>query len=369
MWWTWFMVARAFAQDELATALVEKGKPDWEPKGKALELFGRAETKRGVSAWSDALPLYVESLKALPGCGKCLQGLGRALTGAERWDDAVKVGDHLAKLYPDRKEGPYISANALTKARRPEDAIPAWDRFLAIDTASVVGWNARNLAYLRLGRNDDALKALEGGTKVGEGDMACFKTQVALSKGDVDEARLSFPRCDENGDVEVQRMVEGWLLLQEGKANEAQSKLAQGGGEDDTRLSLALVRLSEGKYDQAVNLTTKLVESSPWALDGQLAHARALYGLNKADEALTVLDQHLTKAGWEAEHPKFGRNDLLLFLASPNRAADVAKEALALKILILQGKGDVAGAEALRVAAVKVHGEGPLFPAPAPAAP
>lgn len=365
IWMSLLAAAPAFAQDDLAAALVEKGKAQWEPKGKALEAFGRAEPKRTNQSWAEAIPLFVQSLQDQPGCGKCLQGLGRSFIGAKRYDDAVKVGQQMAKLFPDHKEGPYITATAYTRARRPADAIPAWDAFLALDPGSVIGWNLRNQEYLKLEEHDDAQKALDGATKLGEGDVACFKTQIALGRGAVDDARLSFPKCDETGDVDVQRQVEGWLLLQEGKANEAQSKLAQGGAEEDTRLALALVRLSEGKFDQASNLMAKLLADVDWALDADLAQARALFGLNKGEEALKVLDARLTKAGWEEQHPKYGRNDVILFLASPHRAKDVCMEALALKILVLQSTGDTAGAEALRQAAVKVHGEGPLFPPPA----
>jgi tetratricopeptide (TPR) repeat protein len=374
MWFSMLFVPVALAQEDLSAALVEKGKPSWEPKGKALETFGRGDTKRGTQAWDEAITILIGSLKDQPGCGKCLQSLGRSLNGAERYDDAVLVGEHLAKLFPDHKEGPSIAAIAQTRARRPEQAVAAWDKYLLIDPASVYGWHERHLAYLRLGEPDSAEKVVDGGpASLGEGDRACFKTEVALSRGSVDDARLAFGKCLEGGDTDVKRMVEGWLLLQEGKIGEAQSKLAQGGAEDDTRLSLAMVRLSEGKYEQSINLTTKLVTDASWALDGQLAHARGLYGQGKVDEALKVLDQVFTRPGWEAEHPKYTRNDVILFLASPTRAKDVCVEALALKMLVLTGKGDAAGAEALRVAALKVHGEHPLLaatlPAPAPAAP
>lgn len=369
MWWLSLLVAApAAAQDELTVALAEKGKPSWEPKGKALESFGRGDTKRKTEAYGEAVTMLVESLTVQPGCGKCLYALGQSFVGQKRWDDAVRVGDHLARLYPDHKEGPYLSALAHTRARRPGDAVAAWDAFLKVDTGNLTGWSQRNLAYLRLERHDDADKALgAAGSGVSEGDLACLRTEIALGRGAVDDARLAFPKCDESGTVDLQRQVEGWLLLQEGKAGEAQSKLAQGGAELDTRLSLALVRLTEGKYDQAVNLTSRLVGDEPWALDARLAHARALHGQGKADEALKELDAALTGDGWQQRHAGYGRNDVILFLASPNRAKDVCMEALALKILILGGKGDAAGAEALRQAAIEAHGASALFPEPAPA--
>ena len=361
--------APAFAQDDLAPALVVKGKVEWEPKGKALEVYSRGDTKRGQQAWADAVPLLVEALQAQPGCGKCLQSLGRALTGGKRYADAVTVGDQLAKLYPDRKEGPYVSANALTLNRDFERAVVAWDAYLAIDKASVYSWNERNLVLLREGKFDEASKRLDApAAGLSDKDVGCFRTEIALAKGDLAAADEAMKLCDESTDADLERSVGGWLQLQHGHLAEGQTKLASGGAEADTRLALALGRLSEGKFDAAANLGVKLIADYPWAKDVQLANARALAGLQKTDEAIAALDASLTGPGWETAQLALGPKDVALFLASPTLPKQVAVEALALKAALLERKGDVAGAQALREAGLKVHGDTALLKPPAPEA-
>lgn len=322
--WSLFVVA-AQAQD---LVLAEANHPRWEARGRALEPFGRGESKRRIEAWGEAIALQQAALDAQPGCGACLTALSTSLVGAGRLEEALRVSEHLSRTWPERSEGPATAASAHDAARDHASAASAWGEVVALEPTDPTAWHQRHLALLRAGRHEDAADALESApAALGEPFVACLEVETALAEGRVDDARLAYPTCDEGHEVQLERQVEGWLLLQEGRRRDAQVRLAQGGAEQETRLALALVRLEEGATDPGINLTTRLLQEVPWAIDVQLAHAEALLADGDAAGALATLDAQLTKQG----APAWTRSDVLLFLASPNRANEVASEARALR--------------------------------------
>jgi tetratricopeptide (TPR) repeat protein len=146
------------------------------------------------------------------------------------------------------------------------------------------------------------------------------------------------------------------------------------GADDNARLTIALVRLEQHNYEGALNLTNKLLEERPWALDGQLAKAEALHGLGREDEALAALKAELLKDGWPELHEGMALEQVILRQRGTTWPKEVALRAEALAIAISVAKGDQAGAQALYDQAVKVSGENErlkaaLQPAPAPAPP
>ena len=61
---------------------------------------------------------------------------------------------------------------------------------------------------------------------------------------------------------------------------------------------IAFIRIDQDKFEMANNLVTRLFPKNDWALDAQLAHAEALHGLGKSDEALAALKATLMGEGW-----------------------------------------------------------------------
>ena len=154
-------------------------------------------------------------------------------------------------------------------------------------------------------------------------------------------------------------------------------KRSQGGAELESRLTLAFVRLNEGKFDQALNLAHKLGEDAPWALDAALAEARALVGLGRQDEAVSLVQARILVTQWAASHPVCDKT--VLTSRGEKWPDDVRAQAAALVIAAHVAKGDTAAAQALHDEAVKALGAHDVLekamtpaaptPAPAPAKP
>jgi predicted Zn-dependent protease len=322
--WSLFVIHAAQAQE---LVLADAHHPRWEPRGRALEPYGRGESKRRIEAWAEAITLQQEALDAQPGCGACLTSLSTSLVGAGRLEEALRVSEHLTRTWPGRSEGPATTAKAHEKARDYASAAEATTRYLELEPEDPTAWHERHTQLLRLGRSAEAADLLASApASLGEPFVACLEVETALAEGRLDDARLAYPTCDEGHEVQLERQVEGWLLLQEGQRRDAQARLAQGGAEQETRLALAQVRLEEGATDPGINLTTRLLQEVPWAIDVQLAHALALVADGDAAGALRTLDAMLA-----VDPTEWTRSDVLLFLASPNRANEVATEARALR--------------------------------------
>ena len=175
----------AAAQD-IAPALAAPKKAKWEAKGKALDPYGLGNTKRKQEAWTEAIPLLVDSLKAQPGCGQCLDALARTLSSAKRYDDALSVARFLDAQYPDRTEGKRRISDTLSEAQRVEECVEATSRLLEVEKADLGLWWRRNRLLLQLGRFDDAKKMLEGAVAAGisKENTACLQIQVLSAQAD-----------------------------------------------------------------------------------------------------------------------------------------------------------------------------------------
>lgn len=352
--------AAAVAQD-LAPVFPEKMKKGkWDPKGKAIEPFLKGDAKRKQEAWGEAIPLLVEAATLQPGCGKCLNSLASTLDGAERYEDAVAVGELMLKYYPDRSEGWARISDAWQDADELEKAIEASTNFLSIMKDDTTHWWRRNSNLIALGRVDEASTLLKGAGDAGVSNdvVKCLETQNLAAQGKVVEARDVYPICDESKDLTLKRVTEGWLLLAEGtNLDLAVTRLSLGGESTHVRLIQAYVRLDQKRYDLADNLALKALSESSWALDAHLAHAEALWGLGKPTEALGVLDQYFMGEGWAERNAKLTTSQVLLRMRGTSWPSQVAQRAAVLKVTILAGQGDYAAAWALREEVLKAYGD------------
>ncbi|MEQ1501634.1 MAG: hypothetical protein ABMB14_05355 [Myxococcota bacterium] len=363
--------AAAGLSADISVALEAPKKAKWDPKGKAIDPFGRGDAKRKQEAWGEAIPLLVESLDAQPGCGKCLSSLSKALVGANRHEDAVRVGELMVKLYPDRKEGWERVSDAWNDADAHEaEAIEATTKFLELDKANSNMWWRRNRLLVYIGQFDTAEGWLTKATEAGlpKEDTACLRVQLLAAKGDPVAARDLWSTCDQGDAVELRRYTEGWLALTEGDTETAAKRLMLAGADDFAELTIAYLRLEQQKYDLAANLTTKLLEDTAWPLDAHLARALALHGLGKDDEARQELEANLMGDGWVEKHKAFDLSKMLLKPKGEGWPKSVGLQAAALEVALLTATGDAAGAKSVYDAAVGLYGDVEQLKAVAPPA-
>jgi tetratricopeptide (TPR) repeat protein len=341
---------------ESALEIPKKGK--WDPKGKAIDPFGRGDAKRKQLAWEEAIPLLVTSLEKQPGCGKCLVSLAIALTEGQRYEDAVRVGQVLNTVYPERKEGWQRISETWTKAQHEEEAIEATSKYLEIEKDDSNMWWRRNQFLLQLGQYDEAAKWFDGAAAAGlpDQDLACLKIQLMAAQSDPVGARDLWSTCDGGENVDLRRYTEGWLAVAEGDPELAAKRLAMSTNDDFARLMIAFIRLDQEKYEVANNLVTRLFPKKDWALDAHLAHAEALHGLGKDDEALAVLTKTLMGEGWQERHKSLSAEQMLLKTRGPEWPKDVGRRAVTVNLEILKAKGDMEGAHALYLQAAEIYG-------------
>jgi tetratricopeptide (TPR) repeat protein len=370
----WFGAdARAEETADLSVALVTVKKPKWDPKGKAIDPFARGDTKRKKEEWDPAIALLLESLEKQPGCGKCLNSLSLALTGADRYAEGAQVGEMLTQLHPERSEGPMRVSTAWLEARELEKSLAATSRFLEfeLEKANTTMWLRRNKILLELGRTDEANTILDSASPtLKDATIACLRIQLLAATDQPAAARELWSTCDEEEDADLRRTSEGWLAMSEGDLDLAARRLALSGSDDFARLTIAELRNAEKAYEAAFNLTTKLLETTAWAWDVRLARAEALHGLGRDAEALAELRAGPTAPGWEQAHGKLTPDHVLLKPRGKEWPRTVAERSLALEIAILVGQGQTDEAKALKDKAAAVHGARPLFDAAlAPTAP
>lgn len=356
----------ALAQDaavDITPALASPKKPKWDPKGKAIGPFGRGDAKRKQEAWSEAVPLLVEALDAQPGCGKCLVSLAGALVGAERHEDAVKVGELINQLYPDRSEGWLKISDAWQAAGEPRKSVDAASEYLAAKKDDTALWWRRNKLLLQLGAFDEAGALLDGAEAAGvkKEDVACLRVQLLAAEAEVGPARELWPTCDESVNADLQRYSEGWLAMAEGDAELAAKRLTMAGADDFARVTIAFLRLDQSKPDMALNMLAKLERPAEWA-DAHLALALALNGVGKGTEALAELRDHGLGGV-----PAVTAENVLLKPKGPEWPTEVARRAAILEIGLV-ALTDAAEATALYEKAKAAFGESEALAAVAPGA-
>jgi hypothetical protein len=288
--------------------------------------------------------------------------LSKALTGAERYEDAVKVADFLAETWPDRAEGLLRASEARAASHDWEATVDAATAVLAraSEKGSVFHWWLRSDALRRLGKADEARELLAGATDAGvpEETVACIEVELLAGQGDAAAAREKWEKCDESEELDLKREAEGWLGLAEGNVELAVKRLAMAGANENlTRLAQAWLRLDEGKPEAALNLATKVIEDGTEPLwDSWLCKALALQALGKDAEATAVLAEGPLADGWVERHKSLSDKDVILTARGADWPAEVGRRAVTLQIQILAAS-DAEAAKALHDDAVAVYGD------------
>lgn len=374
--WLALIATNAKAVDsaaDIAPALTQPKKAKWDAKGKALNSYSLGNTKRKQDDQAEAISLLVQALTAQPGCGQCLSSLALALTSAKRYDDAIVVGNFLDQLYPDRSDGRRRVSDTLADAQRSAECVTATSRFLEMEKADTAMWQRRNYHMLQLAQFDEAKAMLDGAVAAGlsKEHTACLQLQVFAANEDPVAARELWGTCDLGEDLDLRRYSEGWLAMSERDYTTAAKRLILGAGDDFARLTVAHLRLDEGKPDLALNLVTKIEESPQWswAIDLHLAHALALHGVGKDKEALELLGKTLMADGWPEKHRAYDIKSVLLKPHGHDWPKEVGLRAAVLDVTLLVAAGELESAKSIQQEAIAIYGDKPELIAALPPPP
>ncbi len=345
---------------DISAALTEAKKPKWDPKGKTLDSFARAKTKFRNNEHDASVPGFLDALGKQAGCGECLDYLSTALFEAKHYPQAIEVGLHLEKLFPEKAEGPDIVARSHQLAENFDASTEAIERILLLEDRgkSTKYWAMRNDNYISQADLSKAMEVLEGAdaAEVKEPDANCMRIQVLAVQKEPAKARELWESCSESKALDLKRASEGWLALAEGDSELAGTRLMLSGNEHYARLAISFVRLEQEQYEPALNLANKYLEERDH-VDGHLAKALALHALGRDDDAIKALDERLLADGWQQAHPAWVLTDVQLKPEGEDWPQVVGARALALKIELLGAAGDVDAAQTLFDEAVAVHGE------------
>jgi len=153
------------------------------PRGPPLA--ARADAAREMDDWPEAERLYRELAGRQPHNADAWYGLGVAALGQGRPRDAIPAFERGLAL-EERASGRYNLAFALTSAGRVEEALPHYRRAVALKPDYGLGWYGLARAEARLGHLEEAAAAVERAQALRPADpevQALAREIAAASKG------------------------------------------------------------------------------------------------------------------------------------------------------------------------------------------
>lgn len=151
------------------------------------------------------------------------------------------------------------------------------------------------------GRLEEALEAL---LKAAEAhtdpdldlEIALVYTERGLAKPD-DEAMNDFAEAESWSELPLTMAAKAGVLVRRGEHAEAEKLLARAleadAGMPEAVLGMARLRLAQGRVDEAGELATSVVQSSPRSGDAWLFLAEVLERVGRKDEAVRALEEGL----------------------------------------------------------------------------
>ena len=116
--------------------------------------------------YTGAVDQYAIGLKADPNNAALLTSMAQAERVLGRWDDAVKHAEQAAKLDPRSVRTARQVARMYHDTRRYQEALPAWDRAIALAPNNLAIVQGKAGTWLSLGRLDSARAVIQQALKV-----------------------------------------------------------------------------------------------------------------------------------------------------------------------------------------------------------
>ncbi|MDK9702203.1 MAG: tetratricopeptide repeat protein [Sulfuritalea sp.] len=301
----------------------------------ALHLLGVAAAQR--SNFGSAVELIGQAIAIKPDDAFAHGNLGNALSKLKRPEEALVAYDRALALKPDYPEAHNNRGNALLQLKRPEEAFVAYDRALALKPDYPEAHNNRGNALLQLVHPEEALAAYDRALALKpDYPEAQLNRGSALKKlGRPAEALAAYNRTLAlNPNSPEAHNNRGNALLQLKRPEEALAAydrtltLKPDNPEAHLNRGNALGQLK--RPEEALAAYERTLALKPDYAEAHLNHGNALKELGRSGDALAAYDRALAlKPDYPEAHNN--RGNALLELERPQEALTAYDRALALK--------------------------------------
>ncbi len=179
-----------------------------------------------------------------------------------KYQEARKILQEMVKLYPDEKLAYENLAMVNRLMKNYQEAIAGYNKVIELDSLSKDAYNTLAYTYAAAGQYDEAIKSINKYIELAPDEANPYDTRgdIYAHHAEVDQAIESYNKALEiKPDFEASIEKLGLMYLYKREYDKAERYLlryGEVGGKGDrslSRLDLALIPLSQGKYDLAVN--------------------------------------------------------------------------------------------------------------------
>ena len=183
-----------------------------------------------------------------------------------KWQEGKQILEEMARLYPDEKIAHLFLAEVNHSIRNYEEAIIGFNKVIELDPFSKEAYSKLAYVYDRVGRYDEAIKSINRYIELAPVEANPYDTRgdIYALRAEVDKAIESYKRALEiksDFAASVEKLGLMYLFKREyGKAERYFLQYGKIGGkiaESSSRANLALIPLSQGKYDLALKTLEK----------------------------------------------------------------------------------------------------------------
>ncbi len=252
------------------TALALAGEPESDPFMVGCDTKDRAV----VAAYNDALAAYNAGdmkgaraamdkvLKRSPTCnGALVVGISARIRLVD--NDALEMAARAMAAYPKHPEFPAMLAEMAFVAQAFDASLDAALKARALDPSHERAARSAFLAYMRLGRYDDALALASEYPSYDEGGRDCLRIEILVDQDQLAAAEALRANCS-GSKSEIADDAIATLNAHSGDKDAELGHAADLGVSSHALSALAQKRIEEKQYTEARDLLERALELEPW---------------------------------------------------------------------------------------------------------
>jgi serine/threonine protein kinase/Flp pilus assembly protein TadD len=177
--------------------------------------------------------------------------------------EAKRILKEMVEIYPDEKVAHRELASVNSLMKNDEEAIVHLKKVIELDSLDKDAYNSLAYAYDNFGRYDEAIQSINKYIKLAPGEANPYDSRgdIHAHHSEVDKAIASYKKALEiKPDFETSIEKLGFMYLYKREYGKAERYFLQYGelggkmAKSISRADLALIPLSQGKYDQALRI-------------------------------------------------------------------------------------------------------------------